>query len=792
MISMFCGSVFGSRAPGGVRRPCCRVVLLALAISCIATWLHADAAARRVPLASAVGALAPRPAPVEYVIALPDVLDIGLRADDPARWLQADALAYAIVWPATAPSNAQTLVFLIDRDDRWYQSVPDARLRPGTTNYFAVTLAAGQPSWQPVGHTAAWHYRSRLNPKAVGIRVFGDAPFNGACVLASAELSQPATPPAPPVIANVRMSTREPACYDLLEISFDLPDRYANPFDPDEIDVQARFTTTNGVETLVGGFYYQDHYRLKDAVGEQILPQRRPEWRVRFTPTAPGPYRFSLRARDRAGETRVEGDPFVARPAAAAEAGFVRVAKSDPRFFETDDRRFFFPVGHNVRSPFDARMDKQFPWRFRHPEGSSAYTRYFRDMQAAGENLAEVWTCAWSMGLEWSATIPGYHGAGDYRMDSAWELDRVFEWARRHNLRVNFVLNNHGRVSTWCDAEWQDHPYNQAQGGWLSTASEFFSDERAVAMQKRLSRYLVDRYGWDRTIFAWELMSELDLVGDNGSRTMHHDPRVHEWHRKLASFIRARDPWRHLVATHIATDYTLQDETLARMPELDHNAVDAYHHGRPDRIVDLLQETAAHNAPYGRPTFVTEFGGSPMAAGIVQLKLELHAALWTSTASTLAGTPLFWWWHVIEEENLYPEYRAIARFMDGVDKRDPELKPTTVAVVVANPGGRAQPEVEVVCVASPNRAIGWVWSRSGFQAQSREDTIEVAAEKTEIRNVAVEVAGFGDRVYRIEICDTANGLAVKRLDLRPQDGRLRFEIPPFQRDVAFKIAAVAK
>lgn len=789
---MFCVSIFGHLRFSEISRLCLRVAMPTLLVVLGGTWAGAASEpARRVPLSAAVGSAAAQATPLACPLTPSNMQDIGLRTDNPANWLQAEALTYTLVWPAEATSNAQTMVFLIDRDDRWFQSMADVRLRPGT-NYIHVPLTAGHPAWQPVGHAAAWHYRTRLNPKAVGIRIFGHAPYQGACILAAADLVMPAAPPALPLISNVRVSGPEVACHDLLEIRLDLPDRYANPFDPAEIDLQAQFTATNGATTLVGGFYYQDHYRLKDAVGEQVLQQGPPEWRVRFTPTVPGPHRFTLRVKDRAGESRWEGGAFAARPPTAPGQGFVRVARSDCRFFETDDGRFFNPIGHNVRSPFDARMDKQFPWRFRQPEGSSAYARYFRDMQTAGENLAEVWTCAWSMGLEWSPVIPGYHGAGDYRMDSAWELDRVFEWARRNNLRINFVLNNHGRVSSWCDAEWQDHPYNQTRGGWLSQASSFFSDEQAITMQCRLSRYLVDRYGWDRSIFAWVLMSELDLVGDDGRRVLQHDPRVHDWHRRLAGFIRARDPWRHLVATHIATDYTLQNDTLARLPELDHNAVDAYHHGRPSHIVDLLQATALHNASFGRPVLVTEFGGSPMAAGVVQLKLELHAALWTSAASTLAGTPLFWWWHVIEEENLYPEYRAFARFMEGVDKRDPELKPAMASMRMTTLSGRQRAYPEVVCVASPSQAIGWIWSRADFQAQSRGDESADARNDNEIRNLAVELGGFSNGVYRIEICDTTQGLALKRLDLRPRDGRLLFEIPPFRRDVAFKIAAATK
>ena len=730
----------------------------------------------------------PAPAPCNFEIKLPQERELYFVPASKADWLSADSLNFQITWPADGPDRSQIVVFLIDRDDHWFQHLPSGYLRPGAVNNYQIPLTPGSVEWQPAGHAAVWHYRVRKNPKAVGLRVFGNNAFTGTCTVAEATLQVSTGPVVAPEITNVRYPRKPITCYELFEVAFDLPDRYADPFDPKEVDVEAVFTSTNGVETKINGFYYQSFYREKDQVGERILLQGRPEWRVRFTPTIEGVHTFRLRVKDRHGEGVWSGGEFNAVPATTSGAGFIRVSSKDQRFFESDDGTFFYPIGHNTRSPFDTRMDKQFPWRFRHPEGSSAYERFFKDMRTACENIAEVWSCAWSMGLEWSSVIPGYHGAGDYRMDSAWELDRVFEWARRNQMRINFVLNNHGRVSTWCDPEWGDHPYNESCGGWLKDVNDFFSEPRAIEMQNRLNRYVVARYGWDSTIFSWVLMSELDLVGANSQRNMQHNSKVHEWHRQMARFIQANDPWKHLINTHIATDYTLQNETLAKMPELSHNALDAYHGGMPDHIVDLLQATIRHNLPFKRPVIVTEFGGSPMAAGAMHLRLELHAAIWSSAASLFAGTPFFWWWHVVEEENLYPEYTALARFMEGIDKRDPDLKMTDIRLIGTGKN-QSRSGVEVIGVASPSQAIGWLWQRAAFKTQGRGD-VQAISEPATIENLAVEIEGFEARPYRIEIWDTAKGIAVKRFDLRPKEGRLRFEIPPFQRDAAFKIGEV--
>ena len=76
------------------------------------------------------------------------------------------------------------------------------------------------------------------------------------------------------------------------------------------------------------------------------------------------------------------------------------MATNDARYFSHSDGSFFFPVGHNIHSPTDARFDRQFPWAERRAEGSAAYERLFPVMQEHGENITEVWMAAWSLGRE--------------------------------------------------------------------------------------------------------------------------------------------------------------------------------------------------------------------------------------------------------------------------------------------------------------------------------------------------------------------------------------------------------
>jgi hypothetical protein len=755
----------------------------------VAAALALTARAALTPLKIAPGGGgAPASCPQNLTLRLPAESNWRLHPPQPSDWLHARALQYSLFWPTNAPAGVQTLLFVIDRDNRWYQSLQERALVPGTTNVFEIPMTPNAPAWQPAGHAVAWHHRVLANPKSVGLRLFGSTNFSGACVLLSAALI-PENPPAAPAFARVRPMSAEVPCFGLFEVSFDLPDRYADPFDPAQIDVGAVFTTPEGRQVQVNGFYYQGFYRMRDGAQPAPQAQGRPEWRVRFCPRTPGVYRYTLRAKDRHGQAEWTEGTFTAT--AADGPRFVRVSPADRRYFELDNGALFYPIGHNVRSAYDSRMDDKFPWKLRHPEGTLAYERFFRDMAAAQENLVEIWSCAWSLGLEWSDAIPGYHGSGDYNLSNAWELDRVLELARLHRLRVNLVLNNHGRVSSWLDAEWGDNPYNAARGGWLSQAIDFFDDKRALDLQRRLYRYYIARWGWDATIFAWELFSEVNLTGHETHQRTAHDPRVVSWHRAMGAFFHAEDPNRHLVTTHISADYTFQNPELCQLPELDACAVDAYHYGQPSQIVSVLQNTARFNNAFDKPVLVTEFGGSPMAAGGEHLKRELHAALWSSTAIPLGGTPLFWWWQLIEEHNLYGEYTAVARFLQGIDPRNPAMKPAApeLRLEAGDPGSTAE-RLQVVGMSSRSNAVGWIYDPAAFSQRVPLDG-EGKSQGRAINRLQAVIGNFQDGVYRVDFVDTATGQASKRADVRASGGQLVLSVPSFARDIAYRVTSPA-
>ncbi len=730
----------------------------------------ADIAAAARPPSAPAG----RPADAELALALADAEGASvLFSPGTSSWTSVGAIQADVFWPADAPSNAQALFFAQDRDYYWFQNLHPEPLAAGAWNRLSVDLAPDTAGWEPRGHYSAWNYASLSHPRAVGLRLFTREPYTGVCRIAAAQAAPRAPDAEPPRIRNLRVNRAQVPCFEKLELVFELPDRYADPYDTNQVRVSASFESPAGRRTEVEGFFMRNFFREGEGSDERITPQGQPVWCVRYAPLQPGLHQYAVRVRDARGETVSPAGRFLALP--PATPGFVRVSASDPRYFEFDSGSPFFPIGHNIRSPFDVRMDRQFPWRRRTPPGSTAYTRHFANMSRHGENMTEIWCASWSLGLEWLASLPGYRGVGQYNLAHAWELDRVVEEAERQGIHINLVLNNHGKFSTWCDEEWAFNPYNTVNGGYLKSPDEFFSDPRAHADFLKLMRYMVARWSYSTSIFSWELWSELDLTGT--SKDSYRRPEVVEWHRRMAGAIKAMDPNRHLIGTHVCGDYTHQNSQIISLPEIDYCPNDAYHFSRsPLQIVNLLGETAAFNNPFGKPVLVTEFGGSPMAAGLKHLADSLHAGLWASVVTPVSGAPMFWWWDLIEEENLYPEFAAVAAFTRGDDHRGSNR--VSVIAELLPPG--SEDTVAARCMKDRERGFGWIY-------QTRDYEHADPAGAPTVSNLVIRLPDMTNGTIRVEFWNTLHGTPLPAIERVASNGVLELDVPPFARDIAFKL-----
>ena len=159
-----------------------------------------------------------------------------------------------------------------------------------------------------------------------------------------------------PRITDVRFPSST-AVFDLFEITFFLGE-YANPYDPEVIDVTAEFTSPDGQIQTVLGFYYEA-YRFAETEGYEVAVRNEADdsWKVRFTPDCAGNWTFKLSARDKNGlqTLTAEGDKAFTFKCINRDTDQGFISKANLLFLKREtvvgqqkQYRSFFPVGPNV------------------------------------------------------------------------------------------------------------------------------------------------------------------------------------------------------------------------------------------------------------------------------------------------------------------------------------------------------------------------------------------------------------------------------------------------------------
>lgn len=689
---------------------------------------------------------------------------------------------YSIYLPEEAPDSVRTLLFFKDKDGLWFQKVESEPLKREQWNRITVDVSPRSTELSPSGHFARWDGVAQANMNIIGIKLFSPEEYNGFVYL-DAFFGYPIEEAEEPLrLYNYAENASEVKLYDKFEVSFNINRDLFNPFDPDEVKVDGYFIDPAGETCAIPGFYVQDFLRTKRGESEELIPVGGGLWKIRFAPTKLGTYTYYITVVYRSPSGKIADFVSERKSFNAIESpnrGFIRVSQKDPAYFEFDNGEFFYPIGHNIHSPTDDTPRNVNLLRKGVPpdRGTFAYEDFFDKMAKNGENMAEVWMCSWWLGLEWNAEWKHYWGLNRYNLHNAWKLDRLLEIAEKNDIYLSLVVDNHGKVSTWCDAEWENSPYNDLNGGFLKTPEEFFASRVGKELYKKLYRYIIARWAYSPRVMGWELWSELDLVGD--SYNFIHHPSELAWHREITDFIRDTDPFDHLLTTHYSTNYSRINPAMISLPNISYAAVDAYKSS--GSVLPLIQQTWAFMVNNGirKPIMITEYGGSPWGTTHPGMRADLHTGIWAAYMNPIAGTPLLWWFLFIDEHDLYSEFKALANFARGEDRRGRNFAPGTAKVFfkdLSMPG-----LVEALCLQNNTQAYVWVYHvPTTLALPALEDALT-------LRGIAIAVGNLSEGEYTVEVWDTYKGTIVETRNATARAGIVSVDLPPFRCDTAIKI-----
>ena len=472
--------------------------------------------------------------------------------------------------------------------------------------------------------------------------------------------------PAPAVVA----------LYDRLTLRAEVdPALYTNPFDPADIEVVAIFDAPSGRQLVIPGFWMQPYVDqcITPCNQENLQADGEAEWQVRFSPDETGVWQYALQVRDNG--SLLTTTPGQVEVTAAERGGFVNIA-ANRRYFALPDQQPYFPIGHNLS------------WSWQASGGWHAYERWFESLAAAGGNYARLVVDApWFVGLEWDV-------AGNYStaQDDAYRLDRIVELAAEHGIRLQLVLLWSQALRTYTgppvlvpeaparpdtSADWDNNPYNSANGGVLNGPSQFFSNETAESLFRRRLRYITARWGYSPDIFAWELTDELDMITPNADLTI-------PWVQDMVSYLRQIDQDRHLItvgsraAVDRLTQTALLDFTQGRLYQS--LPIETTFEQEP-RVVETVRRALRLN---NAPTLITGYSLNPWYEPTESDPTGVHFqnTLWAAfMAGAGGGAVSDWGVTYVLPQQLQRYYAPLAAFTSGVDWGVLNLQPAEAGLI---------------------------------------------------------------------------------------------------------------
>jgi hypothetical protein len=469
---------------------------------------------------------------------------------------------------------------------------------------------------------------------------------------------------------------KEVALYGKCEIDVTLSGTWDNPYDPDDVALDATVTTASGKTYTQPGFFLVPQRHDQEGVEDIMLPSGEGQWKVRLAATEAGPMRVTLTARDRSGKKVFELPHPITVTNDKQAKGFVRVSKADGHYLAHDNGEGYFPVGHNV------------------PIYQSSNEMSVKDilekMSANGENWNRWWMNKSGLGLEWAPKL------GWYRQAQAAKLDMLLEDAGRLGMYYLLCMDTH---QDFREEGWKANPFNVAQGGPCKTAGEWFTNETAKTLYRKRLRYTAARWGYSPHVLCWEFGNEFEGWADAKQET------IIAWHREMAPVLAALDPYDHL----ISTSWWSKTGPAAcwQIPELSIVQTHSYANNDLNVALEAHDYCLTQWSGFQKPHLFAEFGirshnfdpnADPTGRGI-------HDTAWAAVASGCCGAPMPWWHeNYIEPKNLYFHFKAIRSFVSGLPFGTEAWRQVAVTAPAA-----------VLTTARPSQRDAVALTRSGFR-----------------------------------------------------------------------------
>ena len=532
-----------------------------------------------------------------------------------------------------------------------------------------------------------------------------------------------------PEVSIVKVNSETIKKYEKFEVIPELKNvQFENPYDPDDIDVYAEFTTPSGKKIKINGFY--DNYQNAD------------NWKVRFSPNETGEYKFQVFVKDEGGTGESKVSSFTAVD--SEHHGWIKPSTTNPHYFQHDDGTSYYAVG--VYSP----------WR----NNQSRFNTFAKHKA----NLLAIWD------ITYGGFVNGYglieEELGRYNQEKLGRIDSMLMILEKDDIKLMYAIWPHDLFSktVWA-AQWKQNPYNQ-----IVDVEDVYSDSLVWEYQKRKYRYLIARFAHSRSWGIWELINEMNGT-DGWDKGRHQE--CYDWVEKCQKYFTENDPYHHPMTASFSGGFGEYRTALYERNEIPN--IHMYPaQGWPMKYSDDKMRSAMYNYAWASKRFWDAFEKPAIfgeaGADLAYFKpkepeyhIAYHNQIWACLTNGLAGTPVWWDYPVLNEED-WQSLQHLSNFVADIDFANLPFQPAKVSAE----------NTDVYVMDSGDMAFGWLRSITSENCSETKITIEKA----------------GTEKYQVEWYDAWNGKAIKSEKSIANNGKIELNVPKLlhpQRDIAFKI-----
>ncbi len=483
-------------------------------------------------------------------------------------------------------------------------------------------------------------------------KIIFSALLTGSFLVLHAQEYEPTNPvelssSSPLEITQMIVNSGRIGCYEKFEITFKLGGKWENPFDPDQIRVDAVFTRPDGKTVTIPGFFYQEYFLNARNKIEQVGD---PVWKFRFTPSLPGKYTYWIVAVNRGEKIQSTPSEFDCS-SFHTNHGFINVSKRNPLYFDFSDGTSFFGIG----------MD-----RIQADEGG-CYKRF----SDSGGNFNRLFLTNGKVDIQELTRDPGRpdRGLGKINLENSWNLDKLLELGENLGIFHMLTLTNQYNFNR----QWDIHTYNRANGGLLDSKNEYFINEEAMQYFENYLRYLVARWSYSTAVFSWDLWNEYSAMG------IEVDVAI-PWHLRMAHYLETIDIFNHIIHTNDGA-FNGSDR-MHTLPEMEIVSTNTYAIKDISYLASVWTKYMIEK--FHKPYILTEYGmgHNPPPGGYGAMDPErrmVHNGLWSPVMSGSAATGMPWEANWLNDSIFFTYIQAVHKIVHDIPFSKREWKQIDLA-----------------------------------------------------------------------------------------------------------------